>query len=132
MAIIAAIHVDTSQPNPAVLGLLFQSSLSPEAIIMSFGRRKHIRSPWPPFAIQPFEEEHANRVSWKDMHNLAPDLLAEVEFLSSDDSSDEDEDHLPPGFLDGPFILGPQLPLHLLVNLPLTDSFAQPNYFTCY
>ena len=40
------------------------------------------------------------------MPDLATDLLAEVEFISSDDSSDEDEDHLPPGFLDGPFILG--------------------------
>ena len=59
------------------------------------------RSPWPPFAIQPADEEHP-------MPPFAQDILAEVEFISSDDS-DEDEDvgHLPPGLLDGPFILGP-------------------------
>ena len=111
MAIIAAIHVDTSQPNPAAIGLLFQSSLSLTAIIMSFDRRKHIRSPLPPFAIQPSEGEHPNSASWEDMSDLAPDLLAEVEYLSSDDSSDEDEDHQPLGFLDGPFILGHLPPL---------------------
>ena len=99
MAIFAAISVDTSQPIPAAIGLLFQTSLSLVAMIVSFDSNRHVRSPWPPFAIQPSEGEHP-------MPSLAQDILAEVKFISSDDS-DEDEDQLPPGYLDGPFILGP-------------------------
>ena len=42
------------------------------------------------------------------MPPLAQDILADVEFISTDDSDeDEVEDHLPLGFLEGPFILGP-------------------------
>ena len=101
MVIFAAIKVDTSQPIPGAIGLMFQTSLSLVAVIVSFDRNRHVRSPWPPFAIQPADEEHP-------MPPLAQDILAEVEFISTDDSDeDEVEDHLPLGFLEGPFILGP-------------------------
>ena len=101
MAILAAIKVDTSQPIPGAIGLMFQTSLSLVAVIVSFNHNRHVRSPWPPFAIQPADEEHP-------MPPLAKDILTEVEFISTDDSDeDEVEDPLPLGFLNGPFILGP-------------------------
>ena len=109
IGIIAAFYADTSEPHLAALGLLLQSSISLAAIIMSFNRSKHVRSLWQPFTGRPSEEEHVNNADWEDLPVLAPNLLEDVEILSSDDSSDED--HLPPGFLDGPFILGHSPPI---------------------
>ena len=104
IGIIAAFYVDTSKPHPAALGLLLQSSISLAAIIMSFNRDKHVRSLWQPFSSRSPEEEHVINADWADLPVLPPNLLENVEILETDDSSDED--HLPPGLLDGPFILG--------------------------
>ena len=101
MAILAAFKVDTSKPIPGAIGLWWQISLSPVAVIVSFNPNRHVKSPWLPFNIQHADEEHP-------MPPLAQDILAEVEFISTDDSDeDEVEDHLPLGSLDGPFILSP-------------------------
>ena len=101
-AILAAFKVDTSKPTPGDSGLLWQISLSLVAVIVSFNPNRHVRQLWPPFNIQHTDEEHP-------MPPVAHDILAEVEFISPDDSDeDEVEEHLPFDLiLDGPFILGP-------------------------
>ena len=84
---------------------MWQISLSLVAVIVSFNPNRHVRQLWPPFNIQHDDEE--------PMPPLAHDILAEVEFISSDDSDeDEVEEHLPLDLiLEGPFILGPPSPM---------------------
>ena len=68
------------------------------------------------------------------MPPLAQDILAEVELISTDDSDeDEVEDHLPIGFLEGPFILGPPTTLTYTCTpwiTALADPFAQLKFPT--
>ena len=99
-AILVAFKADTSKPTPGAIGLLGQISISLIAVIVLFNPNTHIRQLWPPFHIQHDDED--------PMPHLDDDILAEVEFISSDSEEDEIEEHLPLDLiLEGPFILGP-------------------------
>ena len=100
-AFLVAFKADTSKPTPGDIGLLRQISISLVAVIVSFNPNRHVWQLWPPFYVQHDDED--------PMPHLDDDILAEVEFISSDDSEeDEIEEHLPLDLiLEGPFILGP-------------------------
>ena len=100
-AFLVAFKADTSKPTPGDIGLLWQISISLVAVIVSFNPDRHVMQLWPPFYIQHDDED--------PMPHLNDDILAEVEFVSSDDSEeDEIEEHLPLDLiLEELFILGP-------------------------
>ena len=64
---------------------------------------KHLRSLSQPFASPTPEEEYLYGIEWDKLPLFAPHLFDIMDLIGSDESSSEDEDHMPPNFLDEHF-----------------------------
>ena len=64
---------------------------------------KHLRSLSQPFASPTPEEEYLYGIEWNKLPLFAPHLFDIMDLIDSDESSSEDEDHMPPNFLDEQF-----------------------------
>ena len=102
IGIATSLSLDTSVPYHAAYGLLLHSCGFLFIVIAVFNKDKHVRSFSQPFTSPP-PEEHLYGIEWDKLPLFAPHLFDIMELIDTDDSS-SDEDHMPPNFLNEPFV----------------------------
>ena len=102
IGIATSLSLDTTVPHHAAYGLLLHSCGFLFIVIAVFNKEKHVRSFSQPFTSPP-PEEHLYGIEWDKLPLFAPHLFDIMELIDSDDSS-SDEDHMPPNFLNEPFV----------------------------
>ena len=101
IGIATSLSLDTSVPHHAAYGLLLHSCGFLFIVISVFNKDKHVRSIFQPVSSPP-PEEHLYGIEWDKLPLFAPHLFDIMELINTDDSSDED--HMPPNFLNEPFM----------------------------
>ena len=102
IGIATSLSLDTSVPHHAAYGLLLHSCGFLFIVIAVVNKDKHVRSFSQPFTSPP-PEEYLYGIEWDKLPLFAPHLFNIMELIDSDDSS-SDEDHMPPNFLNKPFV----------------------------
>ena len=99
IGIAISLNLDTSVPNHAPYGFLLHSCAFLFIVIAVINTDKHMRSFSQPFTSPP-PEEYIYCIEWDKLPLFAPHLFDIMELIGSDESSSEDEDHMPPNFLE--------------------------------
>ena len=102
LGIVTSMSLDTTTPHHTAYGLLLHACGYLFIIISTFNKDKHVRTVSELFSSSPPPEEHVADIEWDQLPLFAPHLFDMVELIDTDDSSDED--HLPPNFLNEPFM----------------------------
>ena len=103
LGIVISLNLDTSVPNQAPHGFLLLSCTFLFIVIAVVNTDKHLRSLSQPFASPTPEEEYLYGIEWNKLPLFAPHLFGIIDLIDSDESSSEDEDHMPPNFLGQQF-----------------------------
>ena len=99
LGIVTSMSLDTTTPHHTAYGLLLHACGYLFIIVSTFNKDKHVRT-----VSQLFSSSPPPTLNGINCHSLTPHLFDLVELMDTDDSSDED--HLPPNFLNEPFMEG--------------------------